>query len=376
MNEDVLTFTGDTVKSLGDGRIGGYLVRFTDATEKDLSGEYFTAKTYYGGRDGDGIDCLFHHSQPIKGVDAEYTDHLFAPLKTRKDSVGIFAETVLNMADEYERKVAALVEQGKLGWSSGAAGHTVRKSADGEILRWILAEGSLTPTPCDSGNHGGIRPLKSVELTEAAYKDVMTTGDGYAPANSREPGMAPAPMREASGMPNAANDKMPAQDSGSVECPACHLHCHFDADHKECPYCGQTLSLSADGTPLDTPANANHQADEGMAGKSFGDELDAALAAVESCTTRAEKIHTIRVKSDRTLSAGTRQKIRDLSDQLVKLLAAIKPEDLDALNAEQTVISMAATEAQMAVWEAEQATANAELQAALDTLSEYGMAAY
>lgn len=176
MNQDeVLTFTGDTLKSLGDGRVGGYLVRFTDANTKDLSGEYFTDKTYYGARDGDGIDCLFHHSQPIAGIDASYTDHIFAPIKTRRDAVGIFGETVLNMADEYERKVAELVDAGKLGWSSGAASHTCRKSADGEILRWILAEGSLTPSPCDSANHGGIRPLKSLAIEDAeAFKAAMT----------------------------------------------------------------------------------------------------------------------------------------------------------------------------------------------------------
>lgn len=176
MNQDeVLTFTGDTLKSLGDGRVGGYLVRFTDANTKDLSGEYFTDKTYYGARDGDGIDCLFHHSQPIAGIDASYTDHIFAPIKTHRDAVGIFGETVLNMADEYERKVSELVDAGKLGWSSGAASHTCRKSEDGEILRWILAEGSLTPTPCDSNNHGGIRPMKSLATEDAeAFKAAIT----------------------------------------------------------------------------------------------------------------------------------------------------------------------------------------------------------
>ena len=364
MNEDVLTFTGDTVKSLGDGRIGGYLVRFTDASQKDLSGEYFTAKTYYGAKDGDGIDCLFHHSQPIKGIDEVFTDHLFAPIKTRKDSIGIFAETVLDMASDYERKIAELVDAGKLGWSSGAAGHTCRKSADGEILRWILAEGSLTPSPCDSGNRGGIRPLKSLELTPEAVKDVMTTTEGYAPANNRSntinrnntvvPPPAPAEMQGATGADNDKNDNAPARDSGSAECPACNLHCHFDADHKACPYCGQTLSLSAEGVPL--------------AGKTFGDELNAALAAVDSCRTRAESLHSIRVKADRTLSASTRQKIQDVSDALARLLQAIKPEDLDSLNAMSSVVSMTVMEAQMAVWEAEAAQRDAEMVIALTGL--------
>ena len=371
MNDETVIFAGDTIKSLGDGRVGGYLVRFSDASHKDLSGEYFTAKTYYGAREGDGADCLFHHSLPIKGVNSEFTDHIFAPIKTRKDNIGIFAETVLNMSDAYERKVAELVDAGKLGWSSGSAGHACRKAADGEITRWIISEGSLTPTPCESHNVGGVRPLKSVDLSDAdalAIKDVMTTTAGYAPPNNREPAPLPPPFQTATGSQNDKNDAPAVRDSGSVECPACHLHCHFDAGHKECPYCGQTLSLSAEGTPLVNPP-------DGMAGKSlnltFGEELNSALAAVESCTKRAEGLRQIRVKSDRTLSAATRQKIQDVSEALAKLLASIKPEDLDALNAMARVVDITVIEAQMAVWEAEQSARDAELQAVLmDALSD------
>ena len=41
-SETVVVF-GDTVKALGDGRVGGYLVRFTSPDEPDLEGEYFDA---------------------------------------------------------------------------------------------------------------------------------------------------------------------------------------------------------------------------------------------------------------------------------------------------------------------------------------------
>ena len=36
MNEDQLVAFGGAIKALGDGRIGGYLVKFTDATRPDL----------------------------------------------------------------------------------------------------------------------------------------------------------------------------------------------------------------------------------------------------------------------------------------------------------------------------------------------------
>jgi hypothetical protein len=148
-----LIYIGGAVKALDDaGRVGGYLVRFGDAAHKDLDGEYFTKNTYFGSHDADGSDCLFHHMLPVGDVPQELTDHIFTPLKTKKDDVGLFAETVLNLADEYEAKVFELVQAGKLGFSSGAAAHTVRKAKDGEIKRWIIAEGSFTPTPAEPQN--------------------------------------------------------------------------------------------------------------------------------------------------------------------------------------------------------------------------------
>ena len=39
---------GGAVKALGDGKIGGYLVRFTDMQSPDLTGDYFTADTELG----------------------------------------------------------------------------------------------------------------------------------------------------------------------------------------------------------------------------------------------------------------------------------------------------------------------------------------
>lgn len=166
MNQDAVAYSGDTIKAMGNGKVGGYLVRFGDPSTRDLTKEYFTAKTYFGAMAGDGSDVLFHHSLPIEGVDTALTDHIFAPMKTYADSVGVFAETVLNMADEYEKTVHDLVVAGKLGWSSGAPNHAVRKSKDGEITRWPIAEGSLTPTPCEPGNRAGVQPMKSISLAE------------------------------------------------------------------------------------------------------------------------------------------------------------------------------------------------------------------
>lgn len=140
--EDHLIAIGSAVKALGDGRVGGYLVVFTDPSRKDLGGDYFTRETDY---------CLDWY--PIRP--ALYQHALDGTIKTAKlgdltvkmDDVGIWAEAQLNLADMYIRAVYRMVEAKKLGWSSGSVEHLAKKLADGRIVRWPIIEGSLTPTP-------------------------------------------------------------------------------------------------------------------------------------------------------------------------------------------------------------------------------------
>lgn len=177
---DTMVAWGDAVKALGDGRVGGYLVRFSSEADPDLTGEWFTRATYYGPRDGDGADTLVHHGFPLKAGLEELADRLLSPLRTRKDEVGIFAEAVLDMADEYEEMLYQLVEQGKLAWSSGAPGHMVRRKGSGEITRWPIAEGSLTPTPAEPRNRVvslkmSVTPL-TTESRESVEAEARATG--------------------------------------------------------------------------------------------------------------------------------------------------------------------------------------------------------
>lgn len=149
-NNERIIATGGAIKAVGSaGRVGGYLVRFGDqpGNQKDLVGEYFSAKTYFGKEDGNGAYCLFHHSIPLRAGLEGLADRFFQPIKTQRDNLGIWAETVLDLADAYERMVYELVQAGKLSWSSGSVPHMVRKADDGHILQWPIVEGSLTPTP-------------------------------------------------------------------------------------------------------------------------------------------------------------------------------------------------------------------------------------
>lgn len=192
-----MIYFGDALKAMDDsGKVGGYLVRFSDGSKKDLSGEYFTAETYLGSHDGDGVDTMFHHGQPLpiksnltKAAIAELEglrDHVFAPVKTKRDTIGIFAETVLNMADEYEKAVFGLVKAGKLGWSSGAVGHLVKKAESGQIKRWPIGEASITPTPCEPLNRA--MPVKSLDSIK--FVSVIEGDDDPQPIPEKPTGLA------------------------------------------------------------------------------------------------------------------------------------------------------------------------------------------
>src|SRR5437879_2200410 len=45
----------------GTARVGSYGIRFSGPHSKDLTGEYLTAATDYGPRNGDGVVSLFNH---------------------------------------------------------------------------------------------------------------------------------------------------------------------------------------------------------------------------------------------------------------------------------------------------------------------------
>lgn len=160
--QNTLIHFGGALKALDEtGRIGGYLVTFSDGSHKDLVGDYFDAKTYLGAHDANGCDTLFHHGIPVKAGLESFAEHLFQPIKATRDDVGIFAETILNLADAYEAKVYELVKAGKLGWSSGAASHTVKRATDGYLKRWIIAEASMTPIPAEPLHR--VQPIQALK---------------------------------------------------------------------------------------------------------------------------------------------------------------------------------------------------------------------
>lgn len=134
------------IKALeGEGRIGGYLVVFGDASKRDLQGEYFTADTDYALHMYDKRPALYHHGldDTMKGQVIGYIDTL------RADEVGLWAEAQLDIRNMYVQKVQQLVDRGVLAWSSGSLPQLVEVDPSGHIRRWPIVEGSLTPSPAE-----------------------------------------------------------------------------------------------------------------------------------------------------------------------------------------------------------------------------------
>jgi phage head maturation protease len=157
---DLLTSTVDNIKSDRLGYVKGYLVRFGDTKTADLEGDFFTPQTDYGFPVSKGqrvpLNVYYHH-----GMDAAVGKKSIGTGYIKMDDTGLWYEAQLDLADEYGSMIAKLCKQGKMGFSSGAAGHLVeRKSMGGaaEITRWPIAEASITPTPAEYRN--SVKTLK------------------------------------------------------------------------------------------------------------------------------------------------------------------------------------------------------------------------
>ena len=138
------------------GRIGGYLIVWGESRQRDLQGEYFTPQTDVGIDWYQQRPVLYHH-----GLDGALKAAVIGVMDTlRPDDIGLWAEAQLDMHKRYVRAVQRLVERGVLSWSSGSLPHLVEVSAEGQIKRWPIVEGSLTPTPAEP-RHTDVQTLQS-----------------------------------------------------------------------------------------------------------------------------------------------------------------------------------------------------------------------
>lgn len=165
--EDELIVYGGELKALGEGRVGGVLVRRTNKSQPDLTGDYFGAESDI--RSPEKLDVYYNH-----GMDSTLKKRVIGQATiTRLENGDVWAETQLKMRDEYEKAIYAMAEAGKLGYSSGALSHLVEREPAGKgiwmIKTWVIGEASLTPTPAEYRNT--VVTLKSLQTPDAALPD-------------------------------------------------------------------------------------------------------------------------------------------------------------------------------------------------------------
>ncbi len=171
-----------TVKTIDApaGRIGGYLITWGEPRQRDLQGEYFTPRTDVGLDWYEQRPVLYHH-----GLDGHLKAAVIGVIDAlRPDENGLWAEAQLDLRKRYVRAVQRLVDQGVLSWSSGSLPHLVEVGAEGQIKRWPIVEGSLTPTPAEPR-------LTDVKTLKSAYKslglDMTQLGLGTTDATHTQP---------------------------------------------------------------------------------------------------------------------------------------------------------------------------------------------
>lgn len=157
MENDNLIFYSGEVKALGEGKVAGYLARFGTPKDVDLEGDFFDKETDFGVSQAADLPVYYQH-----GFDPQIKNRRIGRGVIKYDDVGLWLEAQLELRDEYEKMLYGLAEAGKLGWSSGAAGHLVEREKVGKsyyIKSWPIAEASLTPTPAEPRNSA--MPVKS-----------------------------------------------------------------------------------------------------------------------------------------------------------------------------------------------------------------------
>lgn len=198
MERNALIHYGTAIKATdnadGSVTLSGLAVVFDEPGTKnrDLTGEYFTADTYYGAASKSGsitVDAPFHHHIPLDGSAkaAELADAILGEATMTKTDAGWLASLVLPMRTAYEKEIAQLAKDGKLGWSTGTAPHMYRAAKSGQITRWPIIEVSPTPIPAEPRTYAGVKSLSSMVADYA-------TGDGAdAPTDAPEPTDLPEP---------------------------------------------------------------------------------------------------------------------------------------------------------------------------------------
>ena len=186
-------YRGQAIKRISANKVGGRLVCFTDEAKKDAEGEFFDKDTDFmiGVYPIKSAMSLYNHgmdrsigSCPIgtvvsaevkaDGIHIEAEMNFLANYKsyiTALEAPEKWKTKQVAMASQYDKIIKEMIDDGTLGWSSGAHSPSVAKSRNGHIDRWPIIEASATPIPA-MPFETKIQPVKS--LFDYAEKTALT----------------------------------------------------------------------------------------------------------------------------------------------------------------------------------------------------------
>jgi hypothetical protein len=337
--EDIMINFGDAIKSLDGGKIGGYLVLFSDPTAPDLDGDYFTKDTDFGIENGAKTAVWFHHRKPLKTKDKKsiVVKERIGDGVLSIDDKGVFIETILYNRKQYEKALA------DLGWSSGTAAHLTDRERKGKanfVKQWYLGlDASLTPMPAEPATR--VISLKS-------YMESLDVDDE-------------TPIKAASGADiYTQNVREQQRTFWRLETALCESAKDIANAAQSAPITGATVDVptlcqqlgnayASDITAMLTQQISDYldsQSDEPFYLKSalldaviatglreglkFEDRLDTVLAANEKIAADAKEISEMRgaTKVGRKISQARMDKLKEIMTELEALLTEVDAGDV------------------------------------------------
>lgn len=112
---------------------------------KDADGEYFSANTDFMLDIGERRPALYLHGRTPRGTTSLQPPVIGKATASRRDDDGLWFDVSLGEGQLADR-VWEAAQVGKARASSGAVNYLVRRSKDGELLTWPLAELSVFDT--------------------------------------------------------------------------------------------------------------------------------------------------------------------------------------------------------------------------------------
>lgn len=184
VTEDAIVYFGGPIKSLGNGKIGGYAVVFSGDNDPDLDQDFFDANTDFWFEPGEAksVTTIYDH-----GMDDALKSVKIGNGTLKHTDEGLWYEGQLKVSDNYRKYLASinqLIDDGRLHYSTGSSPHLIVRSKVGKsfhIDQWPIAELSLTPKPKEVRTKAV--SLKSLSSPEFTLRDSMKSaidpdGDG------------------------------------------------------------------------------------------------------------------------------------------------------------------------------------------------------